>query len=248
MKDYRWTIVAMMLVLSLPAFAQDADKLLSDMDQIIFGPKDKQGTIIIKLVNKSGSEKVREATMLQKGTDRKLYRYTQPEKQAGISTLSLPDGVMWLYMPAFGKPKKISILAKSQAFTGTDFSYEDMATTPYATRYKPEFLEETADSYKIELIPLDKKAHYSKILVSLEKNEHFPQRMEYFDRGGKKFKEATYKYQKIGKYWNAREVVMTNLKKEHSTIIELKDILFDQGLEDELFLVENLKPKEENQN
>ena len=82
--------------------------------------------------------------------------------------------------------------------------------------------------------------------MTLEKNDHVPYMMEYYDRGGKKFKEATYKYQKIGKYWNASEVVMTNLKKEHSTIIVLKDIVFDQGLSDELFLVENLKPKEDN--
>jgi len=233
-----------LMALKVPVHAQDAEKLLSDMDQIIFGPKDKQGTIIIKLVNKSGNEKIREATMLQKGTDRKLYRYTQPEKQEGISTLSLPDGVMWLYMPAFGKPKKISILARSQAFTGTDFSYEDMATTPYGTRYVPELIEITNEGYKLELIPIDEKPHYSKILVTLEKNYHYPQLMEYFDRGGRKIKEATYKYQKIGKYWNASEVIMTNLKKQHSTIIELRDVKFDQGLADELFLVENLKPVE----
>ena len=68
--------------------------------------------------------------------------------------------------------------------------------------------------------------------------------MEYYDKGGKKFKESTYTYEKIGKYWNAAEVVMTNLKKEHSTKIQLKDVVFDQGLSDELFTVEKLKPAE----
>lgn len=224
-------------------FSQDANSLLNDMDQIIFGPKDKQGTIRITLVNRSGHEKVREAIMFQKGTDRKLYRYTQPESQAGISTLSLPGGIMWLYMPAFGKPKKISILARSQAFTGTDFSYEDMATTPYASRYEPTMLESSSAEYKLQLNPTVEKPQYSKIIVTLDPEAHFPIRMEYYNRGGSKYKEATYQYQKTGGYWYASKVVMANLKKNHKTIIEISEIKFDQGLADTLFLVENLRPE-----
>lgn len=222
--------------------AQTADQLLQDMDDIIFGPKDKQGNVQIILINRKGKEKIREATMMQKGTDKKIYRYTKPESQAGIATLSLPDGIMWLYMPAFGKPKKISLLAKSQAFTGTDFSYEDMATTPYADRYSPTLLDSSDESYLLELIPKSDKSSYSKIIVTLEKQHHYPLKMEYFDRGKRKFKEATYEYQKIGKYWNAREVIMADMKKQHMTKIILSDIVFDQGIPDEEFTVEKLKP------
>ena len=39
--------------------AQSAKQLLTDMDQIIFGPKDKQGTIEIVLISKTGKEKIR---------------------------------------------------------------------------------------------------------------------------------------------------------------------------------------------
>ena len=226
--------------------AQDANTLLSDMDQIIFGPEDRQGTIRITLVNKSGKEKVREATMFQKGTDKKLFRYTKPESQEGIATLALPGGIMWLYMPALGKPKKISILAKSQAFTGTDFSYEDMATTTYSSRYEPLFVSTSDEGFELQLTPINEKSHYSKIVVLLQKEYHYPIRMDYYDRGGKKFKEATYTYRKTGKYWNASEVVMSDLKKRHKTIIELTDVKFDQGLSDDLFTVENLKPSGSN--
>ena len=168
--------------------AQDANTLLSDMDQIMFGPEDREGTIKITLVNKSGKEKVREATMLQKGTDKKLFRYTLPESQAGIATLSLPGDIMWLYMPALGKPKKISILAKSQAFTGTDFSYEDMATTTYSSRYVPKLLSTSDEGFELQLTPINEKSHYSKIVVLLEKEYHYPIRMDYYNGGGKNFK------------------------------------------------------------
>ena len=226
---------------SAAALAQDANTLLASMDNVIFGPKDKQGNVkIILSDDRSGSGRIREAIMMQKGTDKKLYRYTKPEKQAGIATLSLPGDIMWLYMPAFGKPTKISFLFKSGAFNGTDFSYEDMATTPYADRFDPELLESNDKAYVLQLIPRLGKSQYSKILVSIDKENYYPKVMEYFDRGGQKFKEAKYTYQKIGKYWNASEVVMVDLRKEHSTRIQLTDIKLDQGLDDELFRVENL--------
>jgi len=240
------TIIALITLFIISGIqAQDAHGLLAKLDNIVFAPKDKQGIVAIILVDKSGEEKVREAEMLQKGRDKKLYRYTKPEKQEGIATLSLPDGVMWLYMPAFGKPKKISLLAKSQAFTGTDFSYEDMATEPYSERFYPRLLEEREDAFVLELTPRGEKSNYSKIVVTQDKTNYYPIRMDFYDKGGKKFKESTYRYEKIGKYWNAREVIMTNIKKQHSTKIRLTDVKFDQGLSDDLFTVENLKPTEE---
>ena len=183
--------------------------------------------------------------MKQKGKDNRLYQYTQPESQAGIATLSLPDGVMWMYMPAFGKPKKISLLSKSQAFTGTDFSYEDMESKSYSERYIASFLEEEDNTYALELVPKSEKSKYSKIIVHVDKIDNYPVLMEYFDKGNKKFKEATYKYKNNGQYWYAEEVVMTDLKKEHSTTIEMKDVKFDQGLSDDEFTVESLIPAKE---
>src|SRR5210317_1469814 len=150
--------------------AQDAATILNKMDDLMQAPKDKQGVVKITTINKGGKEKVREAIMKQKGKDKRLYQYTKPESQAGIATLSLPDDVMWLYMPAFGKPTKISLLAKSQAFTGTDFSYEDMESRSYTERYSPSLLSsDNDDQFLLELTPKSEKSKYSKIELYLNK-------------------------------------------------------------------------------
>jgi outer membrane lipoprotein-sorting protein len=231
-------------IFSINIMAQDAQTLLGKMDKVMFSAKDKQGVVQIILTNRQGKEKVREAVFMQKG-DKSLYRYTKPESQAGIATLSLPDGVMWLYMPAFGKPKKISLLAKSQAFTGTDFSYEDMSTLPYSERYTPKLLETNDDSYLLELKPKSEDSKYSKILLILDKEHYYPIKMQYYSRNGQKFKEATYIYEKVGDYWNAKQVIMADLNKQHMTKILLADVKFNQGIPDSEFTVENLVPKEE---
>jgi len=218
--------------------AQDGQEILKKMDQVIFAPKDKQGNIKIEVINDSKDDKLREAVLLQKGADKKIYRYTKPEKQKGIATLSLPGDVMWMYMPAFDKPKKISLLAKSQAFTGTDFSIEDIPTSPYAERYNAKLTSTESDRFILELTPKSDKSNYSKLVISIDKSDFFPIAIDYYDKSGSKSKEARYRYSKIGKYWNADEVTMTTLKKKSSTRITTSDVKFDVGLADDLFTVE----------
>jgi len=237
-------VLALFTAVVTEAASQDAAEILNKMDQIGFSPKDKQGKVTIILKDKTGKEKIREAMMYQKGPDKKLYRYTKPESQAGIATLTLPNSVMWLYMPAFGKPKKISMLTKDSAFNNTDFSYEDMATTPYADRFVPEFIETNEDIFLLKLQPKAEKSNYSKIIVRVNKVYGYAEFMEFYDLSGKKFKEATYSYEKVGQYWNASEVVMKDLEKNHSTRILISEVKFDQGLSDDLFLVEKMKPED----
>lgn len=237
-------IISVLLILffSLSGKSQNADSLLSYMDKLMLAPSDKEAIVNIILIDKNGKEKVRKAEMKQKGVDLKLYRYIYPESQAGISTLSLPGGIMWLYLPAFGKPTKITMLAKSQTFTGTDFSYEDMENKPYADRYTPTLLNnDSSDDYLLNLIPISPKSKYSKIELYLDKDLYHPKKMVYYDIRGNLYKVAVYNYAKQGNYWYAKELLMTNLMKAHSTKIIMEEIKFDQGLSDDIFTVEKLK-------
>ncbi len=180
MKYYRIPfLISILFIYTSTLNAQDAASLLHDMDEIIAAPKDKVAVVKMIITDKSGKEKFREASLKQKGRFKKLYRYTKPEKQAGIATLSLPENVIWLYMPAFGKAVRINLLSKSQAFTGTDFSHEDMSGIPYSERYTPTFINSlNPDYYVLELIPKSKKSKYTKIVLTINRTVHYPLKME----------------------------------------------------------------------
>ncbi len=233
--------VSVLTACAFQTYAQDPVSILWKVDKVIFAPKDKQGKVKMILKDKSGNEKIREAIMMQKGIDKKLYRYTKPESQVGVATLTLPGDETWLYMPAFGKPKKIDLLAKSQAFTGTDFSYEDMEPRTYSDRFIPKLMEVKETEYVLELIPKSAQSEYSRVIAHISKANSYPVLLEYFDKQKKKIKEATYVYEKIGPYWNAKEVTMTDLRKNHSTRTLMSEVKFDQGLGDDIFTVEKLK-------
>ncbi len=235
------TILFLLLLNYSPVTAQNADSLLKYMDNLMSAPKDKVATMQMTITEKEGKVKTREALLKQKGKDRKMYKYTKPESQAGVSTLSLPGDVMWLFMPAFDEPVKITFLSKSQAFTGTDFSYEDMDSRSYTEKYAPTLKPSTdPENYTLELVPRTKKSNYSKIIVTLNKANYYPIKMEYFDTKGTYFKLATYQYAKKGKYWYAKEVLMKDLKKGSSTKIVMAEINFDQGLKDDEFTVKKI--------
>ncbi len=234
-------VITLFLLTGFNVLAQDGNSILTKMDDVMYSAKDVSGKTEIVLIDKNGKQKTREANVIQKGNDKRIFRFTAPSSQAGISVLSLPNDVMYLYMPAFGKERRISSSVKNTNFAGTDFSYDDMESIPYSEKYTPTLINTEEDVFILELKPKSPKSAYSKLIVKVHKTIYHPTYMGYYDRGNKKIKEANYKFIQIGKYWNAEEIEMTDLKKNHKTIMLMSDVIYDAGLSDDEFTVRKLK-------
>lgn len=227
-------------VVSFSTRAQDAQQILQKMDEVLYAPNDLVAVNTIVLTDRNGNQEMREAYVKQKGTDKRIMRFTAPASQAGIAVLALPDNVMYLYLPAFGRERRIAASVKNQHFAGTDFSYDDMEPKPYSEKYAGKLLQSENDVHVLELTPKG-RSDYSKIIAQINKIHYYPQVMEYYDRGNNKIKEAKYTFQKIGKYWNAKEIEMTDLKRKHKTSMQMSDVEYDTGLSDDEFTVRKLK-------
>jgi outer membrane lipoprotein-sorting protein len=219
--------------------SQDAGTIIKNMDNVLYAPEDMTGTHTIILIDKNGNQETREANIIQKGNDKRLMRFTSPASQAGIAVLALPDDVMYMYLPAFGKERRISGSVKNQNFAGTDFSYDDMEPVPYAEKYTPKLIRKEGDTYVVELTAKG-RSDYSKIIAHVNKTHYYPEVMEFYDRGNTKIKEAEYTFKKEGNYWCTREIEMTDLKKGHRTIMKMSDVQYDTGLSDDEFSVRKL--------
>jgi outer membrane lipoprotein-sorting protein len=232
--------VLILTVSIFSAHAQDACTILQNMDDVMYAPKDMTGINKIILIDKNGKKETREANIKQKGTDKRIIRFTSPASQAGIAVLSLPNDIMYLYLPAYGKERRISASVKNQNFAGTDFSYDDMESKPYSDKYTPKLIKTDGNVFVLELTPKG-RSDYSKIIVNVNKTNYYPELMEYYDRGNTKVKAAKYTFKKTGNYWNATEIEMTNLKKNHKTKMQMADVKYDRGLTDDDFTVRKLK-------
>ncbi|MBN2214404.1 MAG: outer membrane lipoprotein-sorting protein [Bacteroidales bacterium] len=224
----------------LSVFSQDAGALLKKMDDVMFSPKDMTGKMRVVMIGKNGKQDIREALIQQKGTDKRMFRFTSPASQAGIAILSLPNDIMYLYLPAYGRERRIASSAKNQNFAGTDFSYDDMESKSYSEKYTPKLVNTEVKAYVLELTP-KAASDYSKIVVRVNKTEYYPESMDFYDRGNNKIKTAAYTFKKADKYWNASEIEMTNLKTNRKTRMQTSDVKYDTGLTDDDFTVRKLK-------
>ncbi|MCT4623289.1 MAG: outer membrane lipoprotein-sorting protein [Schleiferiaceae bacterium] len=230
------------IVFLINASAQDASAIAKKLDATLGKVKDKSVHIEMTLINlKSGKKSSKEAELLQKGTSTKLFRYVAPKGDSGIATLSLPTGEIYVYLPMFGKPKKMTNLAESNAFNKSDFSINDMANFGYADNYTAKLLETTASAYRVEFIPKAPKPEYGKLVMDIDKTNYFPVKTDYYNSKMEKVKEANYHHIKVSGIWVADKVSMETIKKKHKTEMTMTNIKLNQGLSDGLFTVEQLK-------
>jgi len=234
---------ALILIFALNAFAQDAQSIITKSDSVINAPKDQHQFSRMILIDKDGDEKVRKSEMYQKGDEMRLVRFLSPADQKGIGFLSLPDDVMYLYLPAFHKIRRIASHVKNENFAGTDFSYDDMSSFKYAEEYNAKLLETKDDVYVLELTPKpDIEKDYSKLIIEVRKNNYYPIKIDHYDKGGNLWKVLERrKIEGKGNYWISMEMEMKDLKKNHSTKMITDKIELDNGLSDKVFSKRNLK-------
>lgn len=227
----------------------DANSLLKKMDQITSVIKDKSTSIEMLMVNlNTNKEKIKKGIIIQKGDDKKLFRYTYPKSDAGIATLSLPNGEIYLYLPLFKKPKKITNLAESNKLNKSDFSIKDMANMSYYENYNAKILQTREVIYVLDLNSKNNDMDYNHLKVHINKKLFYPEKIEFYNKNGNIEKISTSHYVKIDGYWVANEVTMENIKKKSKTTIIMTDIEINQGLKDDEFTLEKLASPSEEKN
>lgn len=219
---------------------QDATAIVKKLDANLAKVKDKQVDVEMTMTNlKSGKQKLKKAVLYQKGEDKKLFRYTYPESDAGIASLTLPNNEVYLYLPMFKKPKKITNIAESNAFNKSDFSISDMATSGYLKDYSLTLMDPDGTAHKVLLSPKDENTPYTKLVLYINKTNSILEKVEYYDTGGME-KFATYHQIKVQGIWVPDEVSMENVKKQSKTTLKMSNIKINQGLDDGIFTVEML--------
>jgi hypothetical protein len=145
-------IIAVLLAIGAGAAsaqqAPNGNEILKNVDETMSAPRDQDVEATLVLVDKDGNRKERTLRMYQKGADTRMARFLTPADQKGISVLSLPDGSIYLYLPAFKKVKRIASSVKNTTFAGTDFTYEDMEARRYADSYTAELVRTEGERHE----------------------------------------------------------------------------------------------------
>jgi outer membrane lipoprotein-sorting protein len=223
------------------AFSQEkeliGDQILQKVDDVLYASKDKDMQVRFVLVDKNGTESARDLVSMEKGPDKRFMKFTSPADQKGIGFLSLPDDVMYVYLPAFGKTRRIASHVKNTKFAGTDLTYENLEAKRYSDVWNARLVSQDNEYYDLELTPKPKTvSDYSKLLVKVKKGDFLAVKIDYFDKSGTNCKTMDRgKFEKYGNYWEATESIMTDLKEQHKTKLILSAIKHDTNIPDEKF-------------
>ena len=233
----------LLLAMGMTLGAQDVLTIVKRCDSVTYAPKDQVNNIKMVLTDSKGREQEREAVASQMGTDYRLFRFTSPASQDGIAFLSLPDEVMYVYLPAYEKSRRIASHVKNQSFAGTDLSYDDMESIPLEKKYDHKLLETTDKYYLIEMTPKpDDKSEYSKMVAEINRTNYTIMSSEYYDQAGNKVKSMkNNKVENIDGYWIITDMLMTDLKKNHSTHMIFSNTRVNTGLTENDFSVRILE-------
>ncbi len=239
MKRYISTLVLLVLSFFVTniAFGLTAIEIVKKGDDVFNAPKDAHIISKMIIIDKNGNKSVRKSEMYQKGSEKRLVRFLYPPDQKGISFLSLPDDVMYIYFPAFHKVRQIASHVKNQNFAGTDYTYDDLSAFRMAKGHTASLIAENDKYYIIKLVPKKKTGkEYSYLKVWYRKDNFYPVKVEYYDKNGNLFKVLErYKLKKVKGYWIPMEMMAKNIKKNHITKSIVEKVEFDIGLSDKIF-------------
>jgi len=206
-KEGRWIILAI-TTLFLAGSLASAQELTGE--EILKKIKGKislteSGTATIKLImekkgEKQGSNTIKVYRKVSEKIEKQLIEYLEPADVKGTKLLSIveegKEDMMWLYLPALGRERRIVGQSKKGSFMGTDFTFEEIGGgKSYEEKYKAEKLEdeifEDYPCYVLKLDPKEKGTEYTYLKMWVWKEEFFPLKIEFYEEEEKLTKTLT---------------------------------------------------------
>ena len=233
----------LLLFNSITLFSQSGYDIAKQIDNRP-APKSISTQISMSLKNSKGQ--IRKNKMISKSKDRnskQIIWFIEPKDDRGIAFLKIEsdnkDDEMRMWLPAFKKVRRISSKKKSDAFMGSDLSFEDLSNRQLNSNdYKR--LEDAKwlgrDCYVLETVPKkESKSNYVRHVSWIDKNRINILKEQSFNKKNKLEKEKHFSYETRGEYQLIKKVKVENLLKRHATEITFSDIAINTGISDKLF-------------
>ena len=259
-------IVALGLLFPWHAAGQDlsAYEVMKKVDKRDDG-KTSISEMTMILIDRKGNQRVRKMKGFRKdyGEDKKTMNFfLSPADVRNVAFLSYEwddeekEDDNWLYLPAIGKPKRISASNKDDSFMGSDFTYADMNGLEL-NEWQYKFLKPSEDvnghdCWVIEAVPKPEKKEkvvdetgYLKTISWIRKDNFMMVQGKFYVKKGRKIKYFTASdIEQIQGIWTARKLTMVTTKrnkKEHSTVLLFNKLVYNEGVEDDMFTVQRME-------
>ncbi|MBN2250962.1 MAG: outer membrane lipoprotein-sorting protein [Candidatus Altiarchaeota archaeon] len=232
-----------------------AQEIMRNADTSLI-PSDVQADVTMTLVNRAGSRRVREISLIsmeENDLNKMVMHFQSPADVKGTGFLLIESDSgetdMWLYLPELTKVRRIVSSSRTDSFMGSDISYSDMEdrrVDEYRfVRYQDEKVN-GEECYVVEAIPVSQAVAddtgYIKIVYWISGNKRIPLQAIFFDLRGAYVKRMRVDaVEHIGDTWIPTRVVVEATGQEHRTIMELQNVQIDKRPDDLYFTQQYLQ-------
>ena len=227
--------------------AMSAEEIVNKANEAsYYAGKDGKADVRMQIIDKSGSTRTREFTLLRmnvKDGNQKFYVYFKKPadlyKQVFLVWKEVGEGKSdsrWMWLPALNLKREIAPGDKRTSFVGSDFVYEDVSGRNL-NEDTHELIETTDTQYVIKNTPkVPGSVEFAYYTVRIDKGTMLPRKAEYFDNNGKHYRtvEAT-KVESIQGYPTVIESVVSDLNTGGKTVNTFSNIKYDIGLKENIF-------------
>lgn len=179
-----------------------------------------------------------------KAGGKQLTEILGPADVKGTKVLILSDDQMYVYLPAFGKVRRVASHVKDQGFMGTTFSQSDMALMSYGHLYEATIGSDSGSEMVLVLTPkAGASPPYAKIEMTVEKARMLPTKMKYFNASAQHVKTETRgNYKCEGNVCTPGEQKMTDhTKGDHWSKLVITSLKINPSLSDDVFSKRSLQ-------
>jgi outer membrane lipoprotein-sorting protein len=231
------TLVALLLGLAAPARAETIEEILAIADATLTKVKDQTYTASLEVVRDGKTIKTIEFVARLKGLTKRMVKFTAPGDVRDMSLLTTDDGLMYVYMPAYKRVRRVAAHVRNQGFMGTDISPEEMGNAALSVGWKIKLLKEDPKAWVLELTPeAGNETTYSKRIVTVSRIEKGVSRIESYNDKGKLVKtEDRSEWKSFGPVHLPTKYVVKDLLNGSTTIMYFKGCEVNQGLPDSAF-------------
>ncbi|HVK69624.1 MAG TPA: outer membrane lipoprotein-sorting protein [Polyangium sp.] len=176
--------------------------------------------------------------------EKRLTEFTAPADMKGTKVLILSPTQMYVYLPAFGKIRRIASHVTDQGFMGLAFSQDDLATQAYAAFYDAQLAADAgAEQTLVATAKAGQTVPNGKIEFKIVKDKNLPSEIKYFNTAGKHVKtETRTTYDCQGNVCSPQELKMVDhTKGGHWTKMVRKAWKVNEEMSDDLFSKRSLE-------
>lgn len=210
--------------------------------------KDMKANLTMTLENSRGNTRKRSIRQLSKTdteVEKKLMFFLEPADVRNTAFMNWSyaepgrSDDQWIYLPALKRIKRISSSARNDYFMGSDFTYDDLGDRHPDEDTHRVVGTDTIDGKKcfvVESVPKEKGYMYSRTITWVVDDVWIGVKKEFYDENGELLKTLQVReYGQVDGYWTVKRTWMHNVQREHSTRMELSDIEYDTGIDENMF-------------